>query len=139
MSPVDVVRTDLLDVNAHFTPAQLALLRRAALMPEVDRIFVDAAIKQAACRDTSDAPGARGWLRKLRPWPGHTDHFHVALACPDAGCVARNPVPAGEGCGRELAHWFRAEVRFAKPEARPRKILKLKDLPNACRAVLAAP
>ncbi len=136
MSAIDMVRPDLLDVNADFTPAHLALMRRAALMPDVDRIFVNAAIKRAACRD---ATGERGWLRKLRPWPGHTYHFHVALKCPNAGCAARNPVPPGEGCGRELDQWFRAEVRFPKPSIRPPRILKLNDLPKACRDVLAAP
>ena len=136
MTAVDMVQPDLLDVNSAFTPAQLALLRRAALTPEVDRIFVNAAIKQAACRATT---GERGWLRKLRPWPGHSHHFHVALKCPNAGCAVRNPVPSGEGCGRELAHWFRADVRFPKSDPRPPKILTLKDLPNACRKVLAAP
>jgi penicillin-insensitive murein endopeptidase len=134
MPAVDVVQPDLLDVNASFTPAQLALLRRAAETPEVDRIFVNAAIKQAACRATT---GERGWLRKLRPWPGHSEHFHVALKCPNAGCAGRNPIPAGDGCGKELAHWFRKDVRFPKPDTRPRKILALNDLPKACRNVLS--
>jgi len=136
MTAVDMVQPDLLDVNSAFTPAQLALLRRAALTPEVDRIFVNAAIKQAACRATT---GERGWLRKLRPWPGHSHHFHVALKCPNAGCAQRNPVPPGDGCGKELTHWFRADVRFPKPDKRPPKILTLNDLPQACRKVLAAP
>ena len=136
MSAIDMVQPDLLDTNADFTSAQIALLRRAALMPDVDRIFVNAAIKAAACRG---ATGERGWLRKLRPWPGHTYHFHVALKCPNAGCAQRNPVPAGEGCGKELDHWFRPEVRFPKPDKRPRRILRLADLPKACREVLAAP
>lgn len=137
MSAIEMVRPDLLEVDAaHFGPAQVALLRRAALMPEVDRIFVNAAIKQAACRAET---GERDWLRKLRPWAGHSHHFHVSLRCTDAGCAGRNPIPAGDGCGRELAHWFRAEVRFPKPDKRPQRILKLKDLPAACRAVLAAP
>ena len=136
MPPIDVVRPDLLDVNAGFTPAQLALLRRAALMPEVDRIFVNAAIKQAACRGTT---GERGWLRKVRPWPGHTYHFHVALRCPNAGCAERNPIPPGDGCGKELAHWFREDVRFPRKAGPPPKILRLNDLPKACRQVLAAP
>jgi len=139
MSPVDVVRSDLLEVTAAFTPAHVALLRRAALTPEVDRIFVNAAIKQAACRDTRDTAGERGWLRKLRPWPGHSEHFHVALKCPNANCAVRNPVPAGDGCGKELAHWFREEVRFPRKAAPPPKILRLNDLPKACRQVLAAP
>lgn len=137
MTAIDMVQPDLLEVNSSFTPAQLALLRRAASMPDVDRIFVNAAIKQAACRS---AIGERAWLRKLRPWAGHTYHFHVALKCPNAGCADRFPVPPGEGCGRELDPWFRKEVRFPKPKpARPPKILTLNDLPKACRAVLAAP
>jgi penicillin-insensitive murein endopeptidase len=136
MPATDVVRPDLLDVNAAFTPAHLALLRRAALTPEVDRIFVNAAIKQAACRGET---GERSWLRKLRPWPGHSEHFHVALKCPNAGCGERNPIPAGDGCGKELAHWFREDIRLPKPDKRPPRILALNDLPNACRKVLAAP
>jgi len=110
-------------------------------MAEVDRIFVNAAIKAAACRGAtgSGATGERGWLRKLRPWPGHTYHFHVALRCPNAGCAERNPIPPGDGCGKELAHWFRADVRFPKLDKRPPKILTLNDLPQACRKVLAAP
>jgi penicillin-insensitive murein endopeptidase len=137
MSAIDLVRPDLLDVYPErFTPAHLGLLRRAAQTPEVDRIFVNAAIKQAACRSET---GARGWLRKVRPWQGHTYHLHVALKCPDAGCTARNPIPAGEGCGKDLAHWFRQEVRFPKPKPAPSKVLTLADLPKACAKVLAAP
>lgn len=137
MDAIDMVQTDLLDVNPSFTSVQLDLLRRAAQAPDVDRIFVNAAIKQAACRQ---ATGERGWLRKLRPWQGHTFHFHVALKCPNAGCANRFPIPPGEGCGRELDQWFRKEVRFPAPKpARPPRILTLNDLPGACRAVLAAP
>jgi penicillin-insensitive murein endopeptidase len=145
LQAIDMVRPDLLEVDPErFTSAQVALLRRAALMPEVDRIFVNAAIKQAACRAVTGTgagtgSGERGWLRKLRPWPGHTYHFHVALKCPNAGCADRNPVPAGDGCGKELEHWFREDVRFPKPDKRLPKILALHDLPQACRKVLAAP
>ncbi len=138
MDATDMVRPDLLDVNPAFTPLQLDLLRRAASTPEVDRIFVNAAIKQAACRQ---ATGERAWLRKLRPWQGHTYHMHVALKCPNAGCMDRFPVPPGEGCGKELDPWFRKEVRLPKPKpvARQPRILTLNDLPQACRKVLAAP
>ena len=137
MSAIDLVQPNLLDVYPErFTPAHLALLRRAALLPDVDRIFVNAAIKQAACRS---ATGDRGWLRKVRPWEGHTYHFHVALKCPDTGCTARNPIPAGEGCGKDLAHWFREEVRFPKPKRARPQVLTLADLPKACGQVLTAP
>ena len=138
MPSVDMVQPDLLDVYPdRFTPAQLALLRLAALMPDVDRIFVNAAIKRVACREATE----RVWLRKLRPWQGHTHHFHVALACPGRECVPRNPVPAGDGCGRELEQWLRKDVRFPKPAPRPARprFTTLSDLPRACRSVLAAP
>ena len=141
MDAIDMVQPDLLDVNPNFTPAQLGLLRRAASMPDVDRIFVNPAIKQAACRQATQETSGRAWLRKLRPWAGHTYHFHVALKCPNAGCADRFPVPPGEGCGRELDPWLRKEVRFPKPKpvARVPKFLTLNDLPKACGVVLAAP
>ena len=141
MDAIDMVQPDLPDVKPDFTPLQLDLLRRAAQMPDVDRIFVNPAIKQAACRQATQETGGRAWLRKLRPWAGHTYHFHVALECPNAGCANRFPVPPGEGCGRELDPWFRKEVRFPKPKpvARQPRILTLNDLPQACRKVLAAP
>jgi len=77
MSALDMVRPDLLDVDdAHFGESQIALLRRAALMPEVDRLFVNAAIKRpqrvlklgdlpAACRAVLTAPSMSSiWLHR---------------------------------------------------------------------------
>ena len=42
--------------------------------PLVQRIFVNAAIKKALCREAGDD---RAWLEKVRPWWGHDYHFHV--------------------------------------------------------------
>lgn len=83
--------------------SQTTLLRLAAESPKVERIFVNPWIKRELCRS---APG--DWLRKLRPWHGHDDHFHARLACPPDSphCQAQAPVPAGDGCGEELASWF---------------------------------
>ena len=64
---------------AKWSDAYAHLLKRAASYPEVTRIFVSAAIKQQLC-DTAGTD--RDWLRKLRPWAGHADHFHVRLQCP---------------------------------------------------------
>ena len=71
----------------------------AARDPRVNRIFVTAPVKLQMCADAGR--GDARWLRKIRPWWGHHDHFHVRLNCPTGapGCVDPDPVPAV----RELA------------------------------------
>ncbi|MGE5546392.1 MAG: penicillin-insensitive murein endopeptidase [Solirubrobacterales bacterium] len=122
---ISMVKGQSIDGEA-FTPSHLRLLQLAASSPEVDRIFVNPAIKAAACRSTE---GDRTWLGKLRPWWGHDEHFHVRLSCPvgDPGCVPQKPVPDGDGCGPELASW----------SARP-TLITATDLPNHRRPVLPA-
>ena len=121
-----------------FTARQVTLLRLAAIDSAVDRIFVNPVIKATLCRSTP--PDRRAWLRKLRPWWGHDDHFHVRLRCPAGSpqCVAQVPVPPGDGCDATLASWVRDQ---RPPPAHPRPLppRKLPRLPAACRAVLGAP
>lgn len=110
----------------------------AAKHPDVARIFVNAAIKRQLC---NAAPANdRAWLGKVRAWWGHDAHFHVRLSCPagSTDCEDQAPVPAGEGCGKELDWWFTDEPYTPKTDAKPRKPLTLDDLPQRCRAVLAA-
>ena len=60
-----VVREDRKDVDPRlFTHDTMGLIRAAAVDPQVQRIFVNAAIKRAICRD---AKGDRSWLEKVRP------------------------------------------------------------------------
>lgn len=140
MSAIDMVKPDRLSVYAdRFTDAHIRLLLRAASYREVDRIFVNAAIKKAMCARTP--PQNRAWLRKIRPWHGHNFHFHVALDCPAGApdCVNKRGAPEGEGCGAELAAWFREHVRF--PRIRPGPPAReptLADYPQACRHVVVA-
>jgi penicillin-insensitive murein endopeptidase len=120
-----------------WTPWQAALLQRAALDPQVDRIFVNPAIKRILCESaTTD----RTWLQKIRPWWGHDDHFHVRLSCPmgEDACVPAEPIAAGDGCDASLEWWFSAEAKEALQERMkmPPKPLTLADLPAACRAIL---
>ena len=57
MSATNVVRKDGLDVDPNkWTPQHLALIRAAARQPEVERIFVNAAIKKAICREATGRP-----------------------------------------------------------------------------------
>jgi penicillin-insensitive murein DD-endopeptidase len=75
-----VVAKDRKDVDREvWTPAHVALVKAAAEDAQVNRIFVNTAIKKALCRD---AGGDRTWLRKVQPWLGHDWHFHVRLNCP---------------------------------------------------------
>lgn len=131
------VSADGRSVNGAWGPPQLQALRRAASAPEVDRIFVNPAIKRAVC---DAAGGDRGWLAKVRPWWGHDAHFHVRLACPpgDAACVMQPPLPAGDGCDAGLDWWFSADAAAdvaQRAKAPPARELTLDDLPAACRAV----
>jgi penicillin-insensitive murein DD-endopeptidase len=121
-----------------WTEAHNRLIKRAASYPEVQRIFVNAGIKQALC----DWAGSdRAWLRKIRPWYKHDDHFHVRLVCPKGmkGCKPQDATPAGDGCGANLAWWLGPEPY--KPPKEPIRYapeLTLANLPAVCREVLNA-
>jgi penicillin-insensitive murein endopeptidase len=140
MSATQMVRPDRLDIDpARWTPAHMAMLKTVAEKPEVQRIFVNAAIKKAICRD---ARGDRAWLAKMRPMYGHDYHFHIRLSCPvgEAGCTRQDPVPEGDGCDASLAWWFTDEALHPKidPNAKPKPPMTMAALPNECRAVLKA-
>src|SRR6476661_4499026 len=142
-SAVMMVRGDRLDVDpAAWTPNHLAVIRAAAQEPSVQRIFVNAAIKKALCRE---AKGDRGWLHKVRPMYGHDYHFHIRIKCPpgSSGCESQAEPPAGDGCKpADLAYWFKDSILHPKPPKEPPKPkppITLAQLPTACRQVLAAP
>lgn len=137
MSAVDMVRSDRLDVDpATWTPKHLPLIRAVSKEPEVARIFVNAAIKKALCRE---AGGDRGWLSKVRPMFGHNYHFHIRLACPpgEEGCADQDPPPGNDGCGPELNAWFTDAMLNPKP-GKPRPPMTMAALPPECRRVLVA-
>lgn len=136
-----MVRADRRDIDPeNWRPGHWRVIRAAALDPRVERIFVNAAIKKALCRE---ATGDRAFLAKVRPYWGHDYHMHVRLTCPadSPECRPQEAPPSGEGCGSELDWWFTDEVLHPKPEkepAKPRPPLTLADLPPACAAVLGA-
>src|SRR3954453_16018721 len=137
MSATDMVRPDRLDIDPNvWTPGHTALLRAVSREPEVARIFVNAAIKRALCRE---AGHDRAWLTKIRPMFGHNYHFHIPLACPadSEGCADQDPPPAGDGCGAELDQWFTEKMLPPNP-APPRPPMTMAQLPTECRRVLVA-
>ncbi len=125
-----------------WTPAHHNVIKAAAEDPKVARIFVNAAIKKALCRE---ATGDRTWLHKVQPWYGHDYHFHVRLNCPDGEteCKPQPPRPMNDGCNdKELASWFTDAILHPKPVppgtvTRPGP--RMADLPAACKQVLLAP
>ncbi|SDT36266.1 penicillin-insensitive murein endopeptidase [Bradyrhizobium canariense] len=142
MSAVMMVRPDRLDIDPKvWTPGHLAVIRDAAQEPRVQRIFVNAAIKKALCRE---AKGDRSWLSKVRPWWGHDYHFHIRITCPAGATECKSQPPQeGEGCSAsDLAYWFSDGVLHPKPPeepAKPSHPMTLAKMPADCRQVLAAP
>jgi penicillin-insensitive murein endopeptidase len=141
-SAVNMVATNRLDIDPKvWTPQHLSVIRAAAEEPQVERIFVNAAIKKALCRE---ATGNRSWLFKVRPMYGHDYHFHIRIKCPPGSrdCKPQEPPPESDGCGHELDYWFSDAVLHPKPPPvppKPKPPLTLADLPAACKQVLGAP
>jgi penicillin-insensitive murein DD-endopeptidase len=142
MSATMMVAADRKDVDPKvWRPGNAAIIKAAAEDPQVQRIFVNAAVKKALCRE---AGSDRAWLQKVRPFWEHDYHFHVRLFCPadSPTCKHQDPVPAGDGCGKELDWWFTDAVLHPKPvpeSPHPRDFIKMSNLPSACRQVLDAP
>ncbi len=143
MSAVMMVRPDRLDIDpGAWTPTHIKAIRAAAAEPEVERIFVNAAIKKALCRE---AGRNNAWLSKVRPMYGHDYHFHIRIGCVpgEADCTSQPPPSSDPGCAPgDLAYWFSDAVLHPKPPKEPPKPkppMTMADLPAACRQVLLAP
>lgn len=119
-------------VNSSWGDAQVTMLKDAALLDGVDRIFVNPIIKNELCRNYA----GEEWMRKIRPWWGHAAHFHVRLMCPknNSECKMQQPVPEGSGCGKDLEWWFSDEAKQGTGTKEPRKP---PILPKECDAVFS--
>lgn len=129
--PIDLVSGDGKQVvDRQWQPQIESLIKMAAQDSEVTRIFVNPAIKQRLCQD---AGVDRAWLHKVRPWFGHRAHMHVRLRCPAGSleCLDQDAPPLGDGCGAELASWFKPH----QPNANPVK-KEPPPLPPTCQALL---
>ncbi len=138
-SATNMVADDRRDVDPKvWTHERTSVIRTAAQDPLTERIFVNAAIKKALCRD---AGSDRAWLDKVRPWWGHDYHFHVRIHCPPDSpqCKPQPPPHPEEGCGHELDYWFTDAVLHPAPRPPPEHLMTLAALPAACRQVLMAP
>jgi penicillin-insensitive murein endopeptidase len=133
-----------LDTSA-WTEAQARLIKRAASYPQVARIFVNPPIKAQLCKW---ATGDKSWLAKVRPYYGHTYHFHVRIVCPKGSPDCKNQAPAapqdGTGCGQELAYWMSDKPWYwiehpDRQNPNPPPPPPLSSLPAECQRIAIAP
>src|SRR5450631_3776031 len=143
ISAINLVSDDWKHLNPKtWTPQHIAFIKTAAEQPDVERVLVNAAIKQELCR--VEDKKKEGWMSKVRPWYGHHDHIHVRLKCPadSPNCRKQPPVPGDDSCSaKSLEYWFSDKVLHPKPKppGPPPKPITLADLPPACKNVLDAP
>lgn len=126
-----LVRSDYRDIEpSMWGEAEVRLLWLAATLTGVDRVLINAAIKQQLCRTVT---GDRSWLRFVRPWYGHAAHMHISFKCPagQLDCVAKAPPPPGDGCD-QLQWWF---DQLSAPKAPPGPPRQRPRLPEACYAL----
>ncbi len=145
LSATNMVDSTWMKVNPqNWTPERLKLIRLAAKQPEVERIFVNPAIKKELCEE---ATGDRSWLSKVRPMWGHNYHFHIRITCPegDGSCEPQNPPQNSDGCGKEVTDWLALQhkaifgpKRPGGTPGKPKRPWTLDDLPEACRSVVVA-
>ncbi len=150
--PISMLKNDL-DVNPKvFTDKIVALIRRAASYPQVERIGVNPAIKYALCKA---AGGDKPWLKKIQGWPGHHYHMHIRIKCPAGGSGCRSQgAPGGTSCAAARKWYQNTKAWIELPKAEKQRRIKAKkkrtkkkkkkpaltlaDLPDACRGVLTA-
>jgi penicillin-insensitive murein endopeptidase len=134
MSAVNMVSEDGLSVDpTHWTGRQAGIIEAAAEEPEVDRIFVNPAIKKALCQTAAGQP----WMNRVRPYWGHNYHFHIRIKCPagQQACEPQEPIPPGDGCDKSLNWWFTEEALHPRL-SKPRAPITMAQLPPECRTVV---
>ncbi len=147
ISAKSMLAPNKVNVNHHFKPGHVKILKRAAKYSSVERILVHPAIKGALCKRAGED---RAWLRKVRPYWGHHYHFHIRIKCPadSPNCRPQKATKPDDGCGKELTWWLKRVKPRPPPKVKPKpkkkkKVKKrppktLEDLPMECRSVLAA-
>ena len=150
LSATSMLADDRVSTNPQvWTEAHGRIILRAASYPQVERVLVHPAIKQAICENKS-LP--RAHLNKVRPYWGHHYHMHIRMACPkDSPTCTPQPVVGGEdGCGKEVDEWIARMKRIyaprppvdpkivqPKPKPKPKPPeATLADLPPECRVVI---
>ena len=140
MTATNVVRADKLDLDPNvWTPGHVEIIKATAQDPVVERILVNAAIKKrCAATPPATVHGSRRFVRGTGTITIFTFAWAVRKTSPK--CKPQPRHLDGEGCGAELAYWFKPKImRPAEPKSdRPRKHMTMSALPEECRQVLMA-
>ena len=134
MSAVNMVTEDGLSVDRSvWSERQAGVIKAAAEEPEVERIFVNAAIKKALC----ETHRGESWMNKVRAYWGHNYHFHIRIKCPagEGTCQPQEPVPPGDGCDKSLNWWFTDEALHPRA-TKPGAPITMAQLPPECRKIV---
>ena len=152
LAATSMLGPDQLSVEPNvWTAAHVRIIKRVASYPEVERVLVHPAIKQALCASVGRGP-EDAWLAKVRPIWGHHYHMHVRISCPkdSPGCTHQAVPPSNlaQACTREVADWLALIKRSLAPappprpgtppapKAPPTPPVTVDHLPAECRIVL---
>lgn len=138
LKALSVVDLKAKELNGNWSEDMRELLRTAASDKRVARIFINPVIKKHLCELPDED---RSYLRKLRPWYGHHEHFHVRLKCPKGSvdCEGQNEVPEGDGC-EGLDWWLDDEAQAARKKSRKKyqsTVGATPKLPKKCDDMIA--
>lgn len=80
------------------------IIKATAEDKRVARIFVNPGVKKRLCTLFPN----QEFLKKVRPWFRHHEHFHVRLKCPENSpkCKNQEPSTAIECSGEDFDWWF---------------------------------
>jgi len=89
--------------SAFHTQETWELFKAAWALDVTDRIFVGSRVKKVFCNHSQKIGEKEAFsqlLRRLRPTPGHDNHFHLRIKCTpnQPRCRMMGPPPSGNGC-----------------------------------------
>ncbi len=138
IKPLNMADEKLKSVSSYWGSNQEDIIKLFAQSEKVDRIFVNYNIKNYYCSKFRN----QDWQKKIRPWWGHNEHFHIRLKCPQGSeeCISKGQEIKDDGCGNDLAWWFSDEAKQPKSkkeaEAKLTEEQILERLPNRCKEIL---
>lgn len=133
----EIVKPDGKNLTKNWNEDNEIAIFAAAEEAKVDRIFVNAAIKNKLCKKYPK--NANHY--KIRSWWGHDKHFHVRLKCPTSSpeCEASKALDvADNGCKPEQLDWWLSGEAYAdlqKNKKNKTKKFEVK-LPERCVGVV---